>query len=142
MPFQKGHKDFRTKEGIEKSKEHLRNLAKKKKGIASDTSHLKEHQFKEGQTPWNKGKKYKFKDFNYSDERYRQKHRQWIKEVKKRDKFICQTCGKSGDNNQLVAHHIKSWKNNINLRFDIDNGKTMCRGCHCLLHNPIKHRWN
>jgi len=50
----------------------------------------------------------------------------WKARVNVRDNFICQECGKPGNE----AHHIKSWKENPKLRFDVSNGKTLCLDCH------------
>ena len=35
------------------------------------------------------------------------------------------------------AHHIKHATYNINLRFDIENGITLCSQCHMILHNKF-----
>lgn len=58
--------------------------------------------------------------------------RRWSKEVRSRDQFMCQHC-KSTDK-RLHAHHIKSWKDNELLRFDISNGITLCISCHSNEH--------
>ena len=55
----------------------------------------------------------------------------WAKKVKTRDNFECQVCG-SGDN--LVAHHLNSYKDNKELRLQEENGVTLCRDCHTDFH--------
>lgn len=60
----------------------------------------------------------------------------WSKEVKKRDHFTCQICGAQGGN--LNAHHKMAWASYPELRYDIDNGVTLCAGekksCHEIFH--------
>jgi len=56
------------------------------------------------------------------------KYRIWRSKVFERDLYICQKCGKSGV--YLVAHHIKSFANYPDLRFEINNGLTLCKKCH------------
>jgi len=56
-------------------------------------------------------------------------YREWRKLVFKRDNYICQCCGgKSGVN--ITAHHILNFSDYIELRFDINNGITLCDKCH------------
>jgi len=45
-----------------------------------------------------------------------------------RDNWTCQECGERGC--YIEAHHIKSFINHESLRFDINNGLTLCRECH------------
>lgn len=52
----------------------------------------------------------------------------WRKKVFIRDNWICQHCGSRGG--KLECHHIKSWSEFPELRFDIDNGLTLCKSCH------------
>ena len=49
--------------------------------------------------------------------------------VFRRDNFTCVLCNKS-KSGQLEADHIKPWCDFPELRFDIDNGRTLCRDCH------------
>ena len=62
---------------------------------------------------------------NYDDPVYRK----WRIDVYKRDGFKCQMPGCKTTKN-LNAHHIQKWASASMLRYDIDNGITLCRRCH------------
>ncbi len=49
-----------------------------------------------------------------------------------RDKYKCIECGSIGV--ILNAHHIKKWSEYPELRFDVDNGLTLCEECHKEIH--------
>jgi hypothetical protein len=105
--------------------------------------------FKKGFEPWNKNKKgystskkgkpqyhlrgEKNKLWNgYSKERdswhSRIEYKLWRKSVFERDNYTCWICEKRGTN--INAHHLKSWVKYPKLRFNINNGMTLCRWCH------------
>jgi hypothetical protein len=50
------------------------------------------------------------------------------KSVLERDDYTCQMCGVRGG--QLQVDHIQKWSDNKELRFEIDNCRTLCMGCH------------
>lgn len=60
-------------------------------------------------------------------------YRFWRTEIFKRDNYTCQECkirSCKGISVQLEAHHIKSWKDYPESRYDINNGITLCKSCH------------
>ncbi len=59
-------------------------------------------------------------------------HKQWSRAVKNRDSW---TCRMSNENcsGKVIAHHILSWKDYSELRYDIKNGITLCH-----YHHPRK----
>lgn len=56
----------------------------------------------------------------------------WRLSVFNRDNLTCKKCGYKGKD--LEAHHIKKWSTHYDLRYDIDNGITLCKKCHKELH--------
>jgi len=53
----------------------------------------------------------------------------WRKQVFERDNYACQCCGDNKGGN-LRAHHILNFFEYPELRFDINNGITLCSNCH------------
>lgn len=53
------------------------------------------------------------------------------KRVLKRDKYLCQICGSK---NKLHVHHIKPFSQYPDLKFDVNNGITLCEKCHRKVH--------
>lgn len=62
--------------------------------------------------------------------------KEWSAAVKARD-GKCMVCGAE---TALVAHHIKPKSQYPELKFDVDNGQTLCVDCHKQHHkeNPVK----
>ena len=58
--------------------------------------------------------------------------KRWRKKVFERDNFTCRKCEKVGG--KLNAHHINPFSTHPELRFDIENGLTLCHSCHVELH--------
>lgn len=52
----------------------------------------------------------------------------WRKNIVERDNFKCCIC--NDDKKELHVHHIKDFKNNIDLALDDDNAITLCINCH------------
>lgn len=82
------------------------------------------HTFKDGKVQERRG------------QRFSVEYRRWRFDVFMRDKFTCQECGDDKGGN-LVAHHIKSFADFPELRFEISNGITLCTKCH-KKHHPYK----
>jgi len=56
----------------------------------------------------------------------------WRNAIFERDNYTCRDCGKRGG--EINAHHLKSFKKFPKLRYEIDNGITLCKQCHKLRH--------
>lgn len=105
---------------------------------------LREFSIKRKRIAWNKGKTKldderldffrptAFKDYGLTSihEKIRKSvaARKWRKSVFERDNYTCQICGQHGC--KLNADHIKKFALYPELRFDIDNGRTLCEKCH------------
>ena len=72
---------------------------------------------------WNGGSSRGYKTGYYSKE-----YKDWRRDVFLRDEFTCRQCGAM--HVYITAHHIKSFAYYPDLRFDLDNGMTLCEECH------------
>jgi len=71
--------------------------------------------------------------------------RNWKKSVYKKDNYTCQRCGaRNGNGKRIIlnAHHIFNWRDYEDLRYDIDNGITLCDVCHREFHKKYGKRNN
>jgi len=68
----------------------------------------------------------------YWTERNNPEYKQWVKKIKKRDNNICRINNKDCSGHKIV-HHILSWSEYPDLRYNINNGITLCH-----FHHPKK----
>lgn len=66
----------------------------------------------------------------------RRQYRDWRRAVFQRDKYTCQLCGDCRGGN-LRAHHIRMYSVFPELRYDVDNGITLCETCHKKVHSQL-----
>lgn len=88
---------------------------------------------------WKGGVKY------HRQERSTPEYIEWRKHVYDRDKYTCKCCGARNGNGHSVnlnAHHIRNWKGNPELRYDVENGITLCVPCHILFHSIYGKKYN
>ncbi len=107
--------------GISLSKEHSNNISKALRARYKKTPHHL--------TPIDK--EYS-SDKNHHD-RNSIENVDWRKRIFERDEYTCQRCNKIGHN--LNAHHIESFAHNKSIRFEDDNGITLCKECHKEFHS-------
>ena len=100
--------------GRKLTEEHKRKISKSKSGVNCNF-------WKGGVTKW------RAKIYNSLE------YKLWRKAVFERDNYTCVWCGKRGGNGEKVvlnADHIKPFSLFPELRFAIDNGRTLCIDCH------------
>lgn len=71
-------------------------------------------------------------------------YKEWRKMIFERDEYACVICGSNncnGNRTPLQADHIKPFALYPELRFDIDNGRTLCIPCHKKTDTYLN-RWN
>lgn len=66
------------------------------------------------------------------NERVNPTYTKWRKAVLERDKRYCRLCH---SRLQLEVHHIKRFTTHPDIRWDIDNGITLCHTCHVSFRN-------
>lgn len=60
----------------------------------------------------------------------------WRATVFERDGYRCQLCDEKGG--KLNAHHIASYAHHPGLRYEPDNGVTLCEECHKFVHRELR----
>ena len=68
-------------------------------------------------------------------QRQSKEYNDWRKAVYKRDYWTCQDC--KIKQKHPIAHHLKTWNEYPEERFNKDNGITLCRSCHKIRHKEI-----
>jgi hypothetical protein len=113
---------------------HIISEAKKGHLVSEDTrkkisNSLKGRFAGENSPVWIKDRtKVKVADDRRNDSNYKL----WRKEVYKRDGWKCKV-GNCECKGKIVAHHILPWRSNPELRYQANNGITLCHA-----HHPIK----
>ena len=74
----------------------------------------------------------KIKYHEFPIDRNRSASKVWRKAVYERDYYTCVKCGKHGGD--LNAHHIESYADAPDQRFEVSNGATLCPSCHIRFH--------
>lgn len=123
-PWNKGLKGLKigTPKGTKFSQEHRQKLSETKQKYFANGRHP--HNFKDN-------KEWENEVIRHSDQ-----YINWRQFVYSKDNYTCQRCKKKS--NKIIAHHIKSFSGYPELRFDINNGEVLCRGCHCKIHKSPK----
>lgn len=153
--FKKGQISLRKGIPVSEEAKLKMRLAKLGKKVVFSDSHRKNLSLamKGKKKPWLKGKKRilteswrqsikkaglarRFTDFSMykvSDRQNSGAYYEWSKSVKKRDNYQCKISNKDCCGN-IESHHILPWREHIELRYDINNGITLCR-----FHHPLKY---
>lgn len=103
---------------------------------ASSLTRNKESEARKGIKHWNwqGGKTSKSMQIRNSKE-----YKLWRESVFRRDNYTCIWCGQVGG--MIHADHIKPFSIYPELRFAIDNGRTLCLNCHKKTDTYLK-KWN
>ena len=86
------------------------------------------HQFPKGEKPWNyivDRTLVRVGDRSINDGRYKE----WRSIVKNRDGWKCKISN-NDCSDKLEAHHILTWRNYPELRYEVNNGITLCHAHH------------
>ncbi len=126
-----GHKPP-SRKGTKLTEEHKRKIGKASKGrVHSLESLIRGAKKRRGTNHWN----WKGGTSNSEDKKIRRtaEYRLWREAVFERDDYTCIWCSEKGG--VLNADHIKRFSEYPELRFAIDNGRTLCVPCHKTTNN-------
>ena len=120
------------RKGIKHTEETKRKMRKPHKLFSEKTKQkMSESRMGEKHWNWKGGISRAYKTGYWSVE-----HKKWRMKVFERDNWTCQFCGIRGI--YVEAHHIKTWNKYPDLRYDVNNGVTLCKECHKLAHKNRK----
>lgn len=141
-------------QGKKFSEEHKKKISESKKGkIPSEETRLKISRANKGQKRTEESRK-KMSELNKGEKSHFWKggittinnkirksleYRLWREAVFIRDTWTCIWCGKKGE--ELQADHIKPFAFFPELRFSIDNGRTLCINCHKKTNTYLKNKY-
>ncbi len=119
--------------GKKRSKETGQKISEKRKGIEFSEETKK----KMSENSWQAKHKGKLSPYWIEDRSKlakRQKrndmaYKEWRAQVYKRDKYKCRI-NNDDCNGRIIAHHILSWRDYLELRYDVNNGVTLCEHHH------------
>lgn len=94
-----------------------------KKKISDSHKGEKAYQWKGGITP------------EHHNARNSPEYAEWRTAVYKRDNWTCQDCGIKCQKGNIVAHHLVSFVERVDLRHVVENGQVLCRPCHARVHS-------
>lgn len=105
-----------------------------------------------GHQPWNRGKKGLGGELHWNWKggitsiskiiRNSLEYKLWRKSIFERDNYACIWCGaRNGNGKRIILHadHIKPFALFPELRFSIDNGRTLCKRCHKTTYRYNQH---
>lgn len=74
--------------------------------------------------------KWKFENASRDRDRKLIDYKNWRLSVFQRDNFTCVICGVTQDKEYIHADHIERWVDAPEKRYEVSNGRTLCRRCH------------
>lgn len=127
--FKKGHKVPSAMKGKHHSAETKAKISLKKLGRKAPW--VKGYQKGEKHFRWIADRT-QLKRFSKQGERRTSAYFYWRKQVWERDNYKCKIANNDCDG-RIEAHHILSWRDHAELRYQINNGITLCH-----FHHPRK----